>query len=60
VSISPLLRKHAKGGNGGEKKTTVSETGDGEMGAAESVAARVGAMDLNAGAGAETKPDAAQ
>jgi serine/threonine protein kinase len=60
VSISPLLRKHAKGGNGGEIKTTVSETGDGEMGAAESVAARVGAMDLNAGAGAEAKPDAAR
>ena len=42
VSISPLLRKHAKGG--GEKK---GEEGRGNVGA-ESVAAGVGAIDLNA------------
>ena len=44
VSISPLLRKHAKGG--GEKK---GETEGGGNVGAESVAAGVGAMDLNAG-----------
>ena len=52
VSISPLLRKHAKGG--GEKK---GEEGGRNVGA-ESVAAGVGAMDLNA-AGEDGKATAA-